>query len=182
MLGDFAHVYIYAQRTEDGRIALGGRGIPYRFGSRLDLDGRTPEATVRHLTEMLHRLFPDTRGVGIAHAWSGVLGVPRDWSATVGLDRTTGLAWAGGYVGTGVTTTNLAGRTLADLILGRTDSDLISLPWVDHRVRPWEPEPLRWLATRGLYAAYALADRRELRGRPTSSPIARIADTIAGRS
>ena len=39
--------------------------------------------------------------------------------ASVGLDRHTGIGWAGGYVGDGVTTTNLAGRTLADLVLGR---------------------------------------------------------------
>ena len=32
------------------------------------------------------------------------------------MDRETGLGWAGGYVGTGVSTTNLAGRTLRDLV------------------------------------------------------------------
>lgn len=40
-LGDFAHVYMYAQRTADDRIAFGGRGVPYRYGSRVDSDGRT---------------------------------------------------------------------------------------------------------------------------------------------
>ena len=54
------------------------------------------------------------------------------------------MPWAGGYVGDGVGTSNLAGRTLADLILDR-ESDLVSLPWVGHRRRQWEPEPLRWL-------------------------------------
>ena len=180
VLGDFAHIYMYAQRTADDRIAIGGRGVPYRYGSRTDTDGDTPDATVRTLSEILHRFFPATRGARIDHVWSGVLGVPRDWAATVGLDRATGLAWAGGYVGTGVTATNLAGRTLADLIL-RRDSDLTTLPWVGHRVRRWEPEPLRWLATRGLYAAYGMADRAELAGRPSTSPVARLADVITGR-
>ncbi|MEZ2371160.1 NAD(P)/FAD-dependent oxidoreductase [Arthrobacter sp. RCC_34] len=180
VLGDFAHVYMYAQRTADDRIAIGGRGVPYKYGSRTDLDGLTPERTVRTLEEILHRFFPATRGALIEHAWSGVLGVPRDWSATVGLDRHTGLAWAGGYVGTGVTSTNLAGRTLRDLITG-TESELTGLPWVGHRVRRWEPEPLRWLATHGLYAAYGRADRAELAGRPTTSPIAHAADRITGR-
>jgi hypothetical protein len=106
--------------------------------------------------------------------------VPRDWAATVGLDRETGIAWGGGYVGTGVTSTNLAGRTIADLILG-DDTEIASLPWVNHRVRKWEPEPLRWLATKGLYAAYGVADRSELAGRATTSPIAHIADVITGR-
>ncbi|GAB3620575.1 FAD-dependent oxidoreductase [Glutamicibacter endophyticus] len=180
VLGDYAHVYMYAQRTADGRIAIGGRGVPYRFGSRTDLDGQTPQRTIEHLRTVMHRMFPGTAGVDIEHAWSGVLGVPRDWTATVGLDRRTGMAWAGGYVGTGVSTTNLAGRTLRDLILGR-ESELTRLPWVNHRVRRWEPEPLRWLATRSLYAAYSWADRSELAGRATTSPVAIAASRIAGR-
>ncbi|WP_200330171.1 FAD-binding oxidoreductase [Leucobacter sp. L43] len=180
VLGDFAHVYMYAQRTADDRIAIGGRGVPYQYGSKTDTDGRTPEVTVETLSEILHRFFPLTRGAAIDHVWSGVLGVPRDWAATVGLDRSTGIAWGGGYVGTGVTSTNLAGRTIADLILGN-DSEITGLPWVNHRVRKWEPEPLRWLATKGLYAAYGLADRSELAGRKQTSPIAHIADVVTGR-
>lgn len=180
VLGDFAHVYMYAQRTADDRIAIGGRGVPYRFGSKTDTDGQTPAVTVETLSEILHRFFPATRGAAVDHVWSGVLGVPRDWAATVGLDRATGLAWGGGYVGTGVTATNLAGRTITDLILGET-SEITSLPWVNHRVRKWEPEPLRWIATKGLYAAYGIADRTELAGRATTSPIAHIADVVTGR-
>lgn len=181
VLGDFAHIYMYAQRTADDRIAIGGRGVPYRYGSRTDTDGQTPDVTVETLSAIMHRFFPSTRGTNIDHVWSGVLGVPRDWAATVGLDPDTGMAWAGGYVGTGVTSTNLAGRTLRDLILGGDDA-LTTLPWVNHRVRKWEPEPLRWLATKGLYAAYGVADVQELAGRSRTSPIAHIADVITGRS
>jgi glycine/D-amino acid oxidase-like deaminating enzyme len=179
-LGDFAHVYMYAQRTVDDRIAFGGRGVPYRFGSRIDSDGATPASTVATLTSLLREFFPAATDVPIDHAWSGVLGVPRDWAATVGFDPTTGLGWAGGYVGTGVTTTNLAGRTLADLVLG-SDTDLVSLPWVGRAARRWEVEPLRWLAVRGLYAAYGMADRLESRGGRRTSPLARLADRVAGR-
>jgi len=179
-LGDFAHVYMYAQRTADDRIAFGGRGVPYRYGSRVDSDGRTQERTVRSLTRLLREFFPAAAGVPIEHAWSGVLGVPRDWAATVGLDPKTGLGWAGGYVGTGVATTNLAGRTLADLVL-RHDTDLVTLPWVGHRARRWEVEPLRWIAVQALYAAYHVADRHEARGGRRTSPVAHVADWIAGR-
>lgn len=180
VLGDFAHVYMYAQRTADDRIAIGGRGVPYKYGSRTDLDGQTPEASVKGLQEILHTLFPQTRLTNIDHAWSGVLGVPRDWAATVGLDSHSGIAWAGGYVGTGVATTNLAGRTLRDLVLGR-NSDLVDLPWVNHQARLWEPEPLRWIATKGLYAAYGLADRQEAKGSSHTSPIAHFADLVTGK-
>ncbi|MFF1282346.1 NAD(P)/FAD-dependent oxidoreductase [Streptomyces sp. NPDC058299] len=185
-LGDMAHAYMYAQRTADGRIALGGRGVPYRFGSRTDNDGRTQEATVEALREILTRFFPSLAGTRMAHAWSGVLGVPRDWCATVTLDRSTGLGWAGGYVGSGVATANLAARTLRDLVQqdsgqgGRTE--LTDLPWVNHKVRRWEPEPFRWLGVQGMYATYRAADRRErLRPGTESSRLAKVADRVAGR-
>ncbi|MEU6060608.1 FAD-dependent oxidoreductase [Streptomyces sp. NPDC047097] len=185
-LGDMAHAYMYAQRTADDRIAIGGRGVPYRYGSRTDNDGRTQPATVLALREILIRLFPRLAGAGIEHAWSGVLGVPRDWCATVTLDRSTGLGWAGGYVGSGVATANLAARTLRDLI--QQDSgqagptELTTLPWVDHQVRTWEPEPLRWLGVHTLYAAYRAADRRESAARSTATDrIATLADRISGR-
>ena len=87
--------------------------------------------------------------------------------SSVGFDRETGVGWAGGYVGDGVSTTNLAGRTLADLLLG-IESELTALPWVNHRSPDWEPEPLRWL---GINAGLTLptgADRHEARtGRPS---------------
>ncbi|MFG2111130.1 NAD(P)/FAD-dependent oxidoreductase [Streptomyces sp. NPDC048718] len=185
-LGDMAHAYMYAQRTADGRIALGGRGVPYRYGSRTDNDGRTQPQTVDALREILVRFFPQLAGVGIAHAWSGVLGVPRDWCATVTLDRSTGLGWAGGYVGSGVATTNLAARTLRDLI--QQDSgqagptELTALPWVNHRVRKWEPEPLRWLGVQTMYAAFRAADRREAASRTAATDrIATVANRLSGR-
>lgn len=180
-LGDFAHVYMYAQRTADDRIAFGGRGVPYRYGSRVDTDGTTQEQTIRSLTRLLHDFFPDASATPIAHAWAGVLGVPRDWAAAVVHDRTTGLGWAGGYVGTGVTATNLAGRTLADLVLDR-DTELTRLPWVGHRARKWEPEPLRWTAVNAIYTAYRLADRAEAsRSSDRTAWPAHIADFVAGR-
>ena len=185
-LGDMAHAYMYAQRTADGRIALGGRGVPYRFGSRTDNDGRTQDATIEALREILVGFFPSLAGVRVEHAWSGVLGVPRDWCATVTLDRSTGLGWAGGYVGSGVATANLAARTLRDLVRldsgqdGRTE--LTDLPWVGHKVRKWEPEPLRWLGVQGMYATYRAADRREVATHSAeSSRLARVADRVAGR-
>jgi glycine/D-amino acid oxidase-like deaminating enzyme len=181
LVGDEAHGFAYAQRTRDDRIALGGRAVPYRYGSRVDLYGETMGTTVEQLQGMLGRLLPAAKAVGIDHAWTGVLGVPRDWCATVGLDESTGLGWAGGYVGHGVAATNLAGRTLADLVLGR-DTDLVNLPWVGRQVRQWEPEPARWLAVRGLYAAYHAADRRERASQTErTSLIAKAADLITGR-
>ncbi|HLJ98992.1 MAG TPA: FAD-dependent oxidoreductase, partial [Streptosporangiaceae bacterium] len=180
LLGDEAHAYMYAQRTADGRIAIGGRGIPYRYASGLDDRGTVAPATVMQLTEILHAMFPATASAGIAHAWCGVLGVPRDWCASVTLDRATGLGYAGGYSGHGVAASNLAGRTLADLVRGAR-SELVTLPWVGHRWRSWEPEPLRWTGVHSLYTLYRAADRLETRaGKPATSPLARMGDLISG--
>jgi glycine/D-amino acid oxidase-like deaminating enzyme len=179
-VGDTAHGFFYAQRTVDDRIAIGGRSVPYRYASRTDVEGRVPKQTIEHLTATLHSILPQVRGIPIAHGWCGVLAVPRDWNAGVVFDKSSGLGWAGGYVGHGVTATNLAGRTLADLVLDQP-SPHTELPWVGHRSRNWEPEPLRWIGVRGMYLAYKAADWHEGRGRATTSPIAIVADKIAGR-
>jgi hypothetical protein len=77
-------------------------------------------------------------------------------------------------VGDGISASNLAGRTLADLVLGH-DSDLVHLPWVGHRSPDWEPEPVRWLEVNAALLATKLADRGERRlGRPSA-----IADRLS---
>jgi glycine/D-amino acid oxidase-like deaminating enzyme len=180
VIDDAAHVFVYLQRTADGRIAIGGRGVPYRFGSRTDGEGSTAPATVELLRDKLQSMFPALAGVEIEHAWSGVLGVARDWCVSIGADADSGQAWAGGYVGQGVAAANLAGRTLADLLLARR-TELTRLPWVTRRpARRWEPEPLRWAAIRGVYSLYRQADRIERRsGR--ASLLARLVDGASGR-
>jgi glycine/D-amino acid oxidase-like deaminating enzyme len=178
-IGDSAHVYMYAQRTADGRIAIGGRGIPYRFGSGLDDRGVTQPRTIDTLGRILRKLFPAAGTARIDHAWCGVLGVPRDWCATVTLDAPSGLGWAGGYTGHGVAASNLAGHTLADLVAG-TPTPRTALPWVGHRARRWEPEPLRWAGVHGLYTLYRVADGAEDNGSPRTSVLARVGDRISG--
>lgn len=181
LIGDFNNAYCYCQRTREGRITVGARGVPYKFASQMDRNGAPDAETIRRLTEILHRHFPEAAKYPIDHAWCGVIGVPRDWCATVGLDRDTGLGWAGGYVGVGVSTSNLAGRTLADLALGR-DTPLTSLPWVNRRVRQWEPEPFRWLGVHLMYKLLHIADRRETTGAaPGPSRFAAFGNWLTGR-
>lgn len=166
-IDDGRHLLIYAQRTADDRIAIGGRGAPYHYGSSTDASNDRDRNVFDAIRAVLGRLFPAARDAAVTHEWGGALGVPRDWFTSVGFDRSTGLAWAGGYVGDGVATTNLAGRTLADLITGR-DTSLVRLPWVNHRSRRWEPEPLRWIEVNLGLRAMAYADRLEERtGRAT---------------
>jgi glycine/D-amino acid oxidase-like deaminating enzyme len=179
LLGDAAHAYCYAQRTREGRITMGGRGVPYRYGSATDVNGQTQQATIDALHDILTRLLPQTKALKIDHAWCGVLGVPRDWCTTAGFDRATGIGWAGGYVGLGVSSSNLAGRTLCDLVLGR-ETELTGLPWVNRTVREWEPEPFRWLGVHSMYQLYRMADNREFAGLPRTSKLAAFADSITG--
>ncbi|HWS57410.1 MAG TPA: FAD-binding oxidoreductase, partial [Actinotalea sp.] len=175
---DHRHLIVYGQRTADDRLAFGGRGAPYHWGSAIDPGFDHEPAVFDALERTLHDLFPILAGTRVTHRWGGPLGIARDWHATVGLDRSTGLAWAGGYVGDGVGTTNLAGRTLADLITGQ-DTALTRLPWVGHTSPSWEPEPLRWLGVNAGLRAMTLADAEErLTGRP--SVIARVMAPLLG--
>jgi len=170
-MADGRHLLIYAQRTGDGRIALGGRGAPYHFASRINPEFERRPDVFTDLKDVVHTLWPATREFAITHEWGGPLGVPRDWYSSVGFDRATGLAYAGGYVGDGVSTTNLAGRTLTDLLLDR-DSDLLRLPWVGHRSSKWEPEPLRWIGINLATKVYESADRAErIKGEPVDGRV-----------
>jgi glycine/D-amino acid oxidase-like deaminating enzyme len=174
---DGRHLIIYAQRTADGRIVFGGRGAPYLFGSATT-GSSGHDATYGLLERTLHDLLPQTRDARITHKWGGVLGVPRDWMPAVAIDRSQGLAWGGGYVGDGVALSGLAGWTLADLLLGR-DTDETRLPWVGHRWKRWEPEPLRWLGIQTMTAVMASADKVEQRTGHTARR-AKLLDRLVG--
>lgn len=175
---DGRHLIVYGQRTTDGRIAFGGRGAPYHLGSRVRPGYDTVRTVHEQLWNALQEMFPVLRGVRVTHRWGGPLGIPRDWYPSVGLDRRTGLGWSGGYVGDGVATSNLGGRTLADLILERR-TPVVSLPWVSRRSRRWEPEPLRWIGANAARAVMGSADRAERRtGRPARR--AAIVDRVIG--
>jgi glycine/D-amino acid oxidase-like deaminating enzyme len=155
---------IDGQRTADDRIAFGGRGAPYHFGSHVRPEYDTNARVFDRLHTTLRELFPMLGDAEITHHWGGAVAVPRDWYPSVGFDRSTGIAWAGGYVGDGVSTTNLAGRTIADLVLDR-ETDLVQLPWVGHKSPRWEPEPLRWLGVNAGRVLIDSIDRAESRGR-----------------
>jgi glycine/D-amino acid oxidase-like deaminating enzyme len=159
-VADQHHLFAYAQPTVDGRIAMGGRGAPYRAGSVIREADELRPAVHDRIEGELRRWFPAAAGAAITHRWGGPLAVPRDWSMAIGCDRAAGIAWAGGLSGHGVVASNICGRTLADLIRGEA-TELTSLPWVGHASPRWEPEPVRLLATRAIAAVLAGADRYE---------------------
>ena len=175
---DFRHLLVYGQRTADNRFAFGGRGARYHWGSAIrDGYDRVPRV-FDHLRAALVDLFPQAAAAAVTHRWGGPLGVPRDWHASVRYDPATGIGAAGGYVGDGLSTTNLAGRTLADLVTG-VSTPLTALPWVNHLSPRWEPEPLRFVGANLGLAAMTAADAEEsVTGR--SSIAARLMAPLTG--
>jgi glycine/D-amino acid oxidase-like deaminating enzyme len=157
---DYRHLLVYGQRTADNRFAFGGRGAHYHFGSAVDPRFERSDAVFAHLRRTLGELFPAVADAGVTHRWGGPLGIARDWHATASYNPRTGVGFAGGYVGDGLSTTNLAGRTLADLVLERR-SDLAALPWVGHRSPLWEPEPIRWVLANLGITGMGIADAEE---------------------
>jgi glycine/D-amino acid oxidase-like deaminating enzyme len=180
---DYRHLLIYGQRTADNRFAFGGRGARYHWGSAIRPEYDRVPRVFEHLRRTLSELFPALRSaqwrdIETTHRWGGPIGVPRDWHATASYDPVKRVGWAGGYVGDGLSTTNLAGRTLADLLTG-ADTELTRLPWVGHHSPSWEPEPLRFLGANAGLLAMGLADVEE-RVTKRRSLIARLMGPLVG--
>lgn len=163
---DARNMIIYVQITSDGRIAFGGRGAPYHFGSRVKPEYDNHNEIHQRIISSMHEIFPFTKDLEITHRWGGPLGVPRNWKPSVNFDPQSGIASLGGYVGDGVAATNLAARTLAHLITG-DHHPLTKLAWVNHPSRKWEAEPLRYFGINGLLRLSSSMDKREYKtGKP----------------
>ena len=175
--GNLDHVVTYGQLTADKRIAFGARGS-YHYGSRVHRFDPT-DAEFNIVRKTLLRFFPSLEGIRFTHAWGGAMGVSRSLKPSVNYDPDTGLAWAGGYFGNGVGATNLAGRTVADLVLGR-DTERVHTPWVNppDSHRKWEPEPLRWLGISTRRHLMHMADNAEYKDSRFAPAINKTLDTL----
>ena len=155
---DDRHLVIYGQRTRDDRIAFGGRGSPYHFGSTVEERFDVNDKVFAMLEATLRELFPTLDG-DVTHQWGGPLGLSRDHWPSVSVDDDTGLASAGGYTGDGVTLSRVAASALADLLVDPdAETRFTRLPFVQRRSRRWEVEPLRWL---GINVGLSLANRAD---------------------
>jgi len=163
----------YLTRTADGRILFGSRGAPYRFGSKITDEQDRHSETHARIQQKLVEWFPALQGVRFTHAWGGPVGMPRDWMPMTVFNPDTKIASARGYTGQGVSTTNLTGRILAELISGKP-SELSLLPIAQRHSPNWEHEPFRWLAVRYMQNAFLRIDEAREQGRaaPKDAPLA----------
>jgi len=177
---DGRYIVIYGQRTDDNRIAFGGQGNPpYLFGSKIDseIEGNEPSHEV--VWKALIDLLPQLKDVAITHRWGGTLAIPRNWLPGLRYEKANGFGILGGYVGEGVAAANLAGRTMADLVL-ESETDIVSLPWVGVKARRWEPEPLRWIGVRASRRLMGSTDLSETRTDKTGKLAMKVAHLLRG--
>src|SRR5690606_28975877 len=90
LFGDARRILTYAQRTADGRIAIGA-GALYLYGSGVRRAFAHDDPIFATAERALARCFPQLRGVEITHRWGGAMGVPRDARPFVRFDPRSGL-------------------------------------------------------------------------------------------
>ncbi|MCP5090874.1 MAG: FAD-dependent oxidoreductase [Gammaproteobacteria bacterium] len=177
LFADRRRVFTYAQRTADNRIAIGGRTPRFHYGSRIDPGLDQSARTRRELTDALRRMFPQLRDIKITHHWGGPIAISRDMATRICMDPKTGIGGVGCFMGEGVAASNLAGRTLCDVLLER-QSELTSLPWLGKPSPRWEPEPLRWLGVNVGIALNRAADSYEDRTHRPARLIDQLIDLL----
>ncbi|MEX6430583.1 MAG: NAD(P)/FAD-dependent oxidoreductase [Ferrimicrobium sp.] len=141
---DERNMVIYGQITADRRIAFGGRGAPYGYGSVIAPAPQHGHGMRARLEQTVRELFPELSDVGFADFWGGTLGVTRDWFPRVEVDSRRGLTKIYGYAGDGVAMTNLMGRLVAQQVLSPATPSVVGKVFA-RPPRLWEPEPLRYL-------------------------------------
>ena len=155
-----SHLINYAQRTADNRLAIGGRGATYPFGSQLQPTKEMTEHVHQRLRNLAQRWFPTLHGAQFTHAWGGAVAITRDWEPYVQFNPQTGFGRLGGYAGDGVTMSYLAANILAHLI-NENSHTVTNLHFVNRKIRMWEPEPLRYIAVNSLVKLSGIADIEE---------------------
>ncbi len=172
-----SHLVTYAQRTSEDRLAIGGRGAPYTWGSRRNEASEYNRKDHERLRNMAREWFPILGKFEFTHSWGGAVGVTRDWAPFV---RTTeNYGEMGGYAGDGVALSYLAAGAMADLILEK-ESERVQLPFIQWKNPRWEPEPLRWIAINGAIRLSGFADKEEKRTKRPSG-VMKILSSITGQ-
>jgi glycine/D-amino acid oxidase-like deaminating enzyme len=153
---DARNLVHYFRLTIDNRIAMGGSDVSITYGGNMDHD-LNPH-TFADLERDIVWLFPHLKGIKITHCWGGPVSVPVQMAPAIGYLGDERAIYSLGCVGHGVSMTHLNGRTLADLALERK-TDLTGVWFVNRRLIPWPPEPLRLVASQLIRGYLRLEDR-----------------------
>lgn len=154
----------YYRLTPDNRLLMGGHDATYHFGNKADVDR---DARIRTLLEQaVTESFPAIRSVRFTHHWGGPLSGTLDLVPAIG-HRGPNIIYSLGCMGHGVSISQLNGRTLTDLVL-EEPSELTDVFFVNRRMIPVPPEPLRYPVVASLLGAMRLVDRWENRRGPAA--------------
>jgi glycine/D-amino acid oxidase-like deaminating enzyme len=152
---DARNLVHYFRLTKEDRLAMGGRDVSLAYGGDMDCDMN--ERVFGDLESDVVQLFPGLKGVKFTDRWGGPVSVTLDMAPAIGYIGDERAVYSLGCVGHGVSMTHLNGRTLADLILER-QTDLTSVWFVNRRMIPWPPEPLRLVLSHAIRAYLKIED------------------------
>jgi glycine/D-amino acid oxidase-like deaminating enzyme len=170
----------YFRTTRDGRIAFGWGGGRIAMGARTKGRVEVDADVVAAATADLYEYFPALRNRRVTHAWGGPIDAsPTHLPAVHPIGH--GNAWvAAGYTGNGVGPSNMIGRTLASLALGR-DDDHTNLPFIDDKIPRLPPEPFHWIGGEAIRLGILNKEKAELENRQPSklaSAVAKVPELI----
>jgi glycine/D-amino acid oxidase-like deaminating enzyme len=160
-IGDARNLIRYYRLTVDNRLLMGGEDIVYYYGGKVGLDQHRP--TFDRLERTIVDTFPSLTNADITHRWGGPVSVPADAFPAMGyLGGDRRVIYSLGCVGQGVALTNMAGQILRDLVR-EEETELTDLFFVNRRLIPLPPEPLRFMMAQGVRRTLALQDNWERR-------------------
>lgn len=146
-LEDARNLVHYFRLTIDNRLMMGGSDVSLAYGG--DMEHDLNPHTFADLERDIIWLFPHLKGIQITHRWGGPVSVPLDMAPALGFLGDERAIYSLGCVGHGVSMTHLNGRTLADLALERK-TNLTDVWFVNRRMIPWPPEPIRMVASQAI--------------------------------
>lgn len=158
---DARNLVHYFRLTVDNRLAMGGSDVSISYGRDMDRDQN--ERIFRDLERDITWLFPILKGIRLTHRWGGPVSIPVDMAPAIGYIGDQRAVYSLGCVGHGVSMAHLNGRTLADLIL-EIDTELTDVWFVNRRLIPWPPEPLRSLLSHAIRGYLRIEDAIYERG------------------
>lgn len=115
-----AEPYLYMRTSQDNRVVVGGRDVPFLNAKRRDgLLGYK----AKHLAKDFNRIFPHQE-FRIEFCWAGTFGITQDGLPFIGpYQNLKNSYFALGYGGNGITFSMIAANIVSDLIEGKKNKD-----------------------------------------------------------